>query len=175
MRQDEYFLVIARGSRTDAPYTLDIFFIWKSPASLFTCFNVLKSECFLNCVEVVATVSCPHCHQIIDSQALTCPYCRTALKAYGHPGIPLHRASKNEYLCDSCTYHADNTCNFPQRPYAKECTLYQNIAERESELAQQGAASSWQETVKNWLKRHQPLLLILGLLFICLLIAVSTS
>lgn len=123
----------------------------------------------------MATVSCPHCQQIIDSQALTCPYCRTALKAYGHPGIPLHRANKNEYLCDSCTYHADHTCNFPQRPYAKDCTLYQNLAERKSQLEQQRAASSLAETVNTWIKRNQALLLILGLLFICLFIAVSIS
>lgn len=123
----------------------------------------------------MATVSCPHCQQIIDSQALTCPYCRTALKAYGHPGIPLHRANKNEYLCDSCTYHADNTCNFPQRPYAKDCTLYQNLAERKSQLEQQRAANSLAETVNTWIKRNQALLLILGLLFICLFIAISIS
>ncbi|AFY46651.1 hypothetical protein Nos7524_0745 [Nostoc sp. PCC 7524] len=123
----------------------------------------------------MATVSCPHCQQIIDSQVLTCPYCRTALKAYGHPGIPLHRANKNEYLCDSCTYHADHTCNFPQRPYAKDCTLYQNLAERKSQLEQQRAASSLAETVNTWIKRNQALLLILGLLFICLFIAVSIS
>jgi hypothetical protein len=37
--------------------------------------------------------NCPRCHQSINPQAVTCPYCRTPLKAYGHPGIPLHRAT----------------------------------------------------------------------------------
>lgn len=121
----------------------------------------------------MATVSCPHCHQLIDSQALTCPYCRTTLKAYGHPGITLHRANKNEYLCNSCTYHADDTCNFPQRPYAKDCTLYQNISEKQSILEQQRITTSLTNTIRNLIKRHQTLLLLLGLLFICLLIAMN--
>jgi Double zinc ribbon len=71
--------------------------------------------------------SCPRCRQSVDSQAITCPYCRTSLKAHGHPGIPLYRAEGAAYLCESCAYHLDDTCNYPQRPYAKECTLYQDI------------------------------------------------
>ncbi|OUL18755.1 hypothetical protein BV372_33955 [Nostoc sp. T09] len=123
----------------------------------------------------MATVSCPRCHQAVDGQAITCPYCRTTLKAYGHPGIPLHRATGDEYLCDSCTYHADDTCNFPQRPYAKDCTLYQNIAESKLQSQQQLTQRSFGLTVKSWIKRNQALLLLLGLVFICLLIALSTS
>ena len=71
--------------------------------------------------------SCPRCRQSVDSQAINCPYCRTPLKAHGHPGIPLYRAEGEAYLCDSCAYHADDSCNYPQRPYAQECTLYQNL------------------------------------------------
>ncbi|AFZ22802.1 hypothetical protein Cylst_0458 [Cylindrospermum stagnale PCC 7417] len=123
----------------------------------------------------MATVSCSRCHQLIDSQAITCPHCRITLKAYGHPGIPLHRATKGGYLCDSCTYHVDDTCNFPQRPYAKECTLYQNLEESKLELQQQHHSSSFGATVKSWIKRHQALLLLLGLLLVCLLIALSKS
>ncbi|MBW4612624.1 MAG: zinc ribbon domain-containing protein [Desmonostoc vinosum HA7617-LM4] len=123
----------------------------------------------------MATVSCPRCHQLVDNQAISCPYCRTTLKAYGHPGIPLHRASGDEYLCDSCTYHADDTCNFPQRPHAKDCTLYQNIEEMKIELEQQRYTKSFAVSIKNWIKRNQALLLLLGLLFICLLVVLSTS
>lgn len=123
----------------------------------------------------MATASCPRCHQIVESQAITCPHCRATLKAYGHPGIPLHRATKDEYLCDSCTYHADDTCNFPQRPYAKECTLYENLEERKLELQQQRQKSSFGAIVKNWIQRHQALILLLGLLLVCLLIALSKS
>lgn len=120
----------------------------------------------------MATVSCPRCHQLVDSQAITCPYCRTTLKAYGHPGIPLHRATGDGYLCDSCTYHDDNTCNFPQRPYAKDCTLYENSEQSKLDLEQQRYNSSFGATIKSWMKRNQALLLVLGLLFVCLLIAI---
>ena len=119
----------------------------------------------------MATVSCPRCHQLVDSQAVTCPHCRTTLKAFGHPGIPLHRATGKEYLCDSCTYHADDSCNFPQRPYAKECTLYQNIEESKLQLQQQRENTSFAATVKSWIKRNSSLLLLLSLVLVCLLIA----
>ncbi|MBX9256551.1 zinc ribbon domain-containing protein [Desmonostoc muscorum CCALA 125] len=123
----------------------------------------------------MATVSCPRCHQLIDSQAISCPSCRITLKAYGHPGIPLHRAIGDGYLCDTCTYHADDTCNFPHRPYAKDCTLYQNIEEINLDLEQQRHSKSFAVTVKTWLKRNQTLLLLLGLLLFCLLFVISTS
>lgn len=123
----------------------------------------------------MANISCPRCHKLVDNQAINCPYCRITLKAYGHPGITLHRATGDESLCDSCIYHADDTCNFPQRPYAKDCTLYQNLAERELELEQQRFSSSFGETLKRWVRRNQALLLLVGLLFICFLIALSVS
>ncbi|MCM0594333.1 MAG: zinc ribbon domain-containing protein [Gloeotrichia echinulata IR180] len=122
----------------------------------------------------MATVSCPRCHQLVDNQAITCPYCRITLKAYGHPGIPLHRATGKSYLCDSCTYHADDTCNFPQRPHAKDCTLYQNIAESKLQSEKQ-PPKSLAARVKSWIEQNQALLLLLGLLFICLVIALSKS
>lgn len=114
---------------------------------------------------------CPHCHQLIDTQAISCPYCRTPLKAYGHTGIPLHRATGNQYLCHSCTYDADDTCNFPQRPYAKECTLYQDIAQSKIRAEQISKNSSPAIAIKNWLRRYQFWLLILGLLFVSFLVA----
>ncbi|WP_375477050.1 hypothetical protein [uncultured Nostoc sp.] len=123
----------------------------------------------------MATVSCPRCHQLIDSQAISCPYCRTILKAHGHPGIPLHRVAGDGYLCDTCTYHADDTCNFPKRPYAKDCTLYQNIEETKLELEQQRYTNSFAVTVKSWVKRNQALLLLLGLLLVCLLFVILRS
>jgi len=123
----------------------------------------------------VATVPCPRCHQLVESQAISCPYCQITLKAFGHPGIPLHHATGNEYLCDRCTYHIDDSCNFPKRPYAKDCTLYQNIAERQFKQAQQRQNSSFEANLQIWVKRHQVWLLLLGLLLICLLIALLTS
>jgi C4-type Zn-finger protein len=117
--------------------------------------------------------NCPHCHQSVDTKAVSCPYCRTPLKAFGHPGIPLHRATGKEYLCQSCTYHADDTCTYPQRPYAKECTLYQNIAQKQLEAQQLSKNSSPAIALKIWLKRNQFWLLLLALLIVSFLIALS--
>lgn len=77
---------------------------------------------------------CPRCHQLIDAQAIACPHCHAALKAYGHPGIPLFRATGEEFLCATCTYHHNDTCTFPQRPHAKECTLYTHPTQQPAEL-----------------------------------------
>ncbi|KYC39361.1 hypothetical protein WA1_32015 [Scytonema hofmannii PCC 7110] len=121
------------------------------------------------------TTTCPRCHQPVNSQAVTCPHCRIELKAYGHPGIPLHRATGEKYLCDTCTYHVDESCTYPQRPHAKECILYQNIDERQLELQQQNQSSSFGVTVQNWVRRNQALLLLLALLFICFLIVFFSS
>ncbi|MEA5592904.1 hypothetical protein [Rivularia sp. UHCC 0363] len=121
------------------------------------------------------TATCPRCKQTINSQAVTCPFCRTQLKAYGHPGIPLHQARGDEYLCDTCTYHANDTCNYPQRPYAKECTLYQNLEERNLQLLAQNQKPSLNVSINNWVRRNQSLLLILGLLFICFLLVLYRS
>lgn len=38
--------------------------------------------------------------------------------------VLLHKAPGTEPLCNTCTYHLDNTCTEPQRPEATECTLY---------------------------------------------------
>ncbi|HEY9846731.1 MAG TPA: hypothetical protein V6D03_11105, partial [Candidatus Caenarcaniphilales bacterium] len=70
--------------------------------------------------------SCPCCHQPVPTPAIACPHCRTLLKAHGHPGIPLHRALGEAPLCQSCLYHFDDSCTFPQRPEARACTLYRN-------------------------------------------------
>jgi len=117
--------------------------------------------------------NCPRCHQTVDSQAVNCPYCRTPLKAFGHPGIPLHRAAGDEALCKTCTYHLDDSCTFPQRPYATECTLYQNIEQKQLEEEQRQKSKSPTVVLQNWVKRNQSLLLILGLLLVCFLIALS--
>ncbi|QIZ72346.1 ATP-binding protein [Oxynema aestuarii] len=49
--------------------------------------------------------------------------------------VLLHKSPGNEPLCSSCTYNLDDTCTFPERPEAKECTLYHdsskpNLAEQ---------------------------------------------
>jgi hypothetical protein len=112
---------------------------------------------------------CPRCQQFVETQAVTCPTCRLALKAHGHPGIPLFRAEEDEYLCQTCAYHEDDTCNFPQRPFAKECTLYYNPQSVQSPTYSPG----WQAVCKNWLRRHTTLLIVAGLLLISLFIALG--
>jgi C4-type Zn-finger protein len=119
------------------------------------------------------TATCHRCKSKVSPQAVTCPHCGTELKAFGHPGIPLHRAKENEYLCKSCTYDADDTCTYPQRPFAKECTLYQNIEQRKQDFYEQQLIKRQEASFGNWLKRNQSLILILALLLICFVIVLS--
>ena len=103
--------------------------------------------------------TCPHCHQSVDGRAIACPHCRTELKAHGHPGIPLYRATTDASLCDSCTYHADDTCNFPQRPHAQDCTLYRNLRPATPPSARTTSSplhpfSLQPSSLRQWLQRH---------------------
>ncbi|MCP2730175.1 zinc ribbon domain-containing protein [Limnofasciculus baicalensis] len=117
--------------------------------------------------------NCPHCHQSINSKAVKCPYCGTVLKAYGHPGITLHRASKDNFLCETCTYHADDTCNFPQRPHAKECTLYQDISQPQLDRNPiYIPRSSLLQSIKFWCQRNPALIGLFVLIAVSLLLAV---
>lgn len=40
--------------------------------------------------------------------------------------VLLHKAPGEEPLCVTCTYNVDSSCTSPQRPAARECTLYQD-------------------------------------------------
>lgn len=112
---------------------------------------------------------CSRCHQTVEAQAIVCPYCRTSLKAFGHPGIPLHRAIGESFLCDTCTYHQDDTCNFPQRPYARECTLYQQVG-----LAVvKPYTPSLLNRGQGWLKRNAAWIVLVGLVVVSLVLALS--
>ncbi|MDX2098656.1 MAG: zinc ribbon domain-containing protein, partial [Leptolyngbyaceae cyanobacterium bins.59] len=95
---------------------------------------------------------CPRCHRPVKAQAITCPSCHMTLKAYGHPGIPLHRAVGPEPLCQSCTYHLDDTCTFPQRPDAWECTLYEDVARMR--LTAHSRSQNSLQSGMLWLKRN---------------------
>ncbi|GAB4235453.1 MAG: hypothetical protein Kow00121_63000 [Elainellaceae cyanobacterium] len=113
---------------------------------------------------------CPRCHQVVDTQDINCPYCRITLKAHGHPGIPLFRATGDEYLCDTCTYHEDDTCNFPKRPYAKDCTLYHDRTATPS-APTKGYQPSWQASVQRWFRYNSAWLVLAGLIAVSLVIA----
>ncbi|PSB30083.1 zinc ribbon domain-containing protein [Stenomitos frigidus ULC18] len=111
---------------------------------------------------------CPRCHQPVEPQAIACPHCRTPLKAHGHPGIPLYQATGEAPLCMTCTYHADDTCTFPKRPLAMDCTLYNDIT-KPAATVQAGYKSGFQ--LQSWVKRNAGLLALLGLVLISLLVA----
>lgn len=115
---------------------------------------------------------CPNCHQSIDSQAVKCPHCRTELKAYGHPGMPLYQAGQEGFLCDNCVYHVDDSCDFPQRPYAKTCTLYQSPERPRVESSVRPLyPTDPLKKIKVWCFRHRGILLIIGLIIVSLIIA----
>lgn len=117
-------------------------------------------------------LNCPRCHQSINSQAITCPHCGAVLKAYGHPGITLHRATGDQFLCESCIYHADDTCTFPQRPYAKECTLYTDITQAQNQTNSIYAPRrNLLQSITLWGQRNPTLLGFLGLAAVSFLLA----
>lgn len=108
---------------------------------------------------------CPKCNQQVKFEDVTCKYCHTELKAFGHPGIPLYRAEKGTSLCDTCTSDRDDTCNYPQRPHAKTCTMYQNYLEAENKdldppvYKTPGGVAG----LKIWCQRNQGLVTLLTL------------
>ncbi|MBX2866198.1 MAG: zinc ribbon domain-containing protein [Leptolyngbyaceae cyanobacterium MAG.088] len=99
--------------------------------------------------------SCPQCHQAISPQTVICSYCGLELKAHGHPGIDLHRAQLGTFLCDSCSYHQDDSCTFPQRPQANTCTLYQDVT-----LAQEPQLSASEIYTIPWWRKYSGWLLL---------------
>ena len=111
---------------------------------------------------------CPRCHQTINFQAVNCPHCNLVLKAYGHPGIPLHRATGDQSLCNTCTYHADDTCNFPQRPNARECTLYQDQSQP---LIVETRPATTPQSIQLWIRRNMGWLVLLGLVVLSFLLS----
>jgi hypothetical protein len=110
---------------------------------------------------------CPRCQATLESTAIQCPRCQLVLKAHGHPGMPLHRTEGDEALCATCLYDADDTCNFPQRPDAKTCTLYRSVKAAEELTV---PAPSVGARVGFWLRNHQGAIGLAGLLLLSLAI-----
>ena len=113
--------------------------------------------------------ACPRCHQTVSTTAITCPQCYLLLKAHGHAGIPLHRSSGEDPLCLSCTYHADDTCTFPQRPLARDCTLY------DDRFAERSVPTTRPYTLKGWLNRYGGWIGLIILVLISLLIVLRSQ
>ncbi|RZM82951.1 hypothetical protein [Leptolyngbya iicbica] len=115
---------------------------------------------------------CPRCENPVKATDLICSRCRLHLKAHGHPSIELHQATKDEVLCQTCAYHADDTCTFPQRPYAQTCTLYQSItAEAEREKGQVRSPKPAPSLAIIWY-RYRVWIILLAIFGISLLITV---
>ena len=112
-------------------------------------------------------LSCPRCQASLEPMAIQCPRCQLTLKAHGHPGIPLHRAAGEEPLCTTCRYDADDTCNFPQRPYAQTCTLYRSLNQP---LTTDLPPLTTGERFGLWLRTHRGVVALTGLLLLSLVI-----
>lgn len=119
--------------------------------------------------------NCPKCHQPVDSQAIQCPHCNNLLKAFGHPGMPLYQSEDESSLCDRCTYDRDDSCNFPQRPYAKSCTLFHDASvPLVAESAIPRSAQGWLG-IKNRFYRNRGLIAIALLVVCSVLVAIASN
>ena len=117
--------------------------------------------------------NCPQCHQRVTDEAVNCPYCRSALKAFGHPGIPVHRATGQEPLCSTCSYHEDDSCTLPKRPQARDCSLYHDrIAAAQAAADRAKIDRDWRRNLRLWYQRHQGLVIIGSLIVISLLLVI---
>lgn len=105
--------------------------------------------------------NCPKCDRIVKKDAVKCPQCGNQLKAFGHPGIPLYQAEKGTYLCDGCYYHQDDTCNYPQRPFATTCTMFHDA---DLPLVAQESNPSGLTSFRLWSDRNRGLLIVIGLI-----------
>ncbi len=110
--------------------------------------------------------SCPRCHQSILVTAVTCPNCGLELKAHGHPGIDLHRSQAGQYLCETCIYHQDDSCTFPQRPQATTCTLYVDAAQEPMSAASDIYVIPWWRKYSGWLMLAGLILVSIALVII---------
>lgn len=119
--------------------------------------------------------SCPKCHKSVATQALNCPYCDNPLKAFGHPGMPLYQSEEGTSLCDRCTYHLDDSCNFPKRPQAKTCTLFHDADTPLVETIDPPPSQLGWRGMKNWLYRYRGVIAIACLILVSIILAVSSS
>ncbi len=111
---------------------------------------------------------CPKCRQPVETTAIACPHCRATLKAFGHPGVPLYRAEGEAALCETCVYHHDDSCNYPQRPHARECTLYTNQLRPLYSAIYRPSASS---LIKSWFQQNLVWVMLGAILLVSVLLA----
>ncbi|NET48216.1 MAG: hypothetical protein F6K09_05730 [Merismopedia sp. SIO2A8] len=122
------------------------------------------------------SIACPHCRKPIAANAIACPHCRTSLKAMGHAGIPLYQAAEGEVLCDTCTYHRDDSCNYPLRPQAKDCTMYvddRKPVEPSVYHSTTKRRASLGEAIANWVQQNTVLALVICLVVVSLFMTLT--
>lgn len=85
--------------------------------------------------------------------------------------MPLYRAEGNDPLCLTCTYHLDNTCTYPKRPTAMECTLYSDSRKPAGVVPPNSLQAGMFS--KSWFKRNLAWLTLLGLVVLSLLIVLT--
>jgi hypothetical protein len=113
--------------------------------------------------------TCSRCHQPHPAQAIQCPNCGLALKAFGHQGIQLHRAKAGQFLCATCVYDHDDSCTYPQRPYAQECTLYRDLTKPvRVSAAKSPVAPGAMRGMVDWCRRHGASLTLVGILLLAI-------
>lgn len=68
----------------------------------------------------------------------------------------------------SCVYHEDDTCTFPKRPYAMDCTLYRDRLT--PKVAKSGYASNFR--LKTWISQNLVWIVLVGLIVVSFLVAI---
>ncbi|MEB3274433.1 MAG: hypothetical protein ACO4AI_05725 [Prochlorothrix sp.] len=115
-------------------------------------------------------LTCSRCQRPLQPQATTCPHCGLVLSAYGHPGLTIQRSEDGTPLCDSCVYHWDDSCTFPNRPTALDCTLYRDRSQPEPEPLVLGQSRSPLTRVRYWIQDHRAFVIIGTIFLIALLL-----
>lgn len=82
--------------------------------------------------------------------------------------MTLYRSCDDQPLCLTCMYHADDTCNFPKRPDAVDCTLYRDRTQPMPATA--GYTTRFR--LKIWLSRNLVWIVLVGLILLSLLITI---
>lgn len=79
--------------------------------------------------------------------------------------MTLYQANQGKPLCLTCQYHEDDTCNFPKRPTAMNCTLYRDV--------NLPIAAAYQPpfSLKAWINRHLVWIALALLLLVSFLMA----
>lgn len=94
----------------------------------------------------------------------------------GHVGIPLHQAADGEVLCETCTYHRDDSCNYPLRPQAKDCTLYvddRKPVETSVYYSTTRRRASAGDAIAAWVQQNTVLAIIIALVAVSLLMTLT--